>query len=84
MQVDDEMIFNLLTLYGSVLKQGRKYLQHVMPRMLTVWLDWNPKFQKPGEVLGVKLSRSTIQRKSTSTRDVNAVFFCLSILIKLN
>lgn len=67
------MIFNLLTLYGSVLKQGATYLQHVMPRMLTVWLDWNPKFQKPGDVTaGVKLPRGTVHRKF-STRDVNLV-----------
>lgn len=67
------MVYNLLALYGSVLKQGRKYLQHVMPRMLTVWLDWNSKFQKPNDVLGVKLMRGVVQRKTSSVRDINAV-----------
>uniref|UniRef100_A0A915D2Z5 Serine/threonine-protein kinase ATR n=1 Tax=Ditylenchus dipsaci TaxID=166011 RepID=A0A915D2Z5_9BILA len=42
-EVDEGEICYLLKLYRSVLEQGSKYLQNVMPRMLTVWLDSNQK-----------------------------------------
>uniref|UniRef100_A0A914YR99 non-specific serine/threonine protein kinase n=1 Tax=Panagrolaimus superbus TaxID=310955 RepID=A0A914YR99_9BILA len=48
---DSENVTTCLKLYARVLHLGRRYLLHVMPRMLTVWLDFaavmHEKAQKP-------------------------------------
>lgn len=62
----------LIRIYRSVLVQGSKYLQHVMPRMLTVWLDFNPKNMPDSPKLGRK-SKSTVP--TPPVRDPNSVVF---------
>lgn len=41
-QVSDDNICYLIKTYSKILQNGSRYLHHVMPRMLTIWLDFVP------------------------------------------
>lgn len=57
------MICNLLRLYHCVLKFGPRYINHAIPRMLTIWLDLAPKCSL-SEAYGVANRQSSSAKKS--------------------
>ncbi|VDN87917.1 unnamed protein product [Brugia pahangi] len=72
----------ILKAYRRVLKHGKRYLFHVMPRMLSIWLDYTQKMAENGSTqLSLKVHARGLPLKCLSNedkcvREVKYFFFC--------
>nr|CRZ22794.1 BMA-ATL-1 [Brugia malayi] len=60
----------ILKAYRRVLKHGKRYLFHVMPRMLSIWLDYTQKMAENGSTqLSLKVHARGLPLKCLSNED---------------
>ncbi|VDK68004.1 unnamed protein product [Onchocerca ochengi] len=74
-------VIMILKAYRRVLKHGKSYLFHVMPRMLSIWLDYTQKLaenenvEPPLKINAKELSLRSSKSEDKDIREINGVIY---------